>query len=180
MESDLFKQLEDKKKGCAKGKELLKQRLEDKDNKYIADFIKENWKKELVCCQNNLCPSCQAEISALKKGISACEEILNSQQNKCMANDKKPSTKSSSGSHKLNLQQREEESADTQTLIKQALSQRNKEILEIVDKLKIKHTKEHRGCGDPSECCFNRLDVLGWDFFEDLKKQLTTTSEGKE
>ena len=54
-----------------------------------------------------------------------------------------------------------------------------KEILEIVDKLKIKHTKEHRGCGDPSECCFNRLDVLGWDFFEDLKKQLTE-GEGKE
>ena len=63
--------------------------------------------------------------------------------------------------------------------LKQALSNRNQEILEIIDKLKIKHTKEHRGCGDPSECCFNRLDVLGWDFFKELKQQLTTEGEGK-
>ncbi len=32
------------------------------------------------------CDKCQAEISALKKGISACEEILNSQQNKMTSN----------------------------------------------------------------------------------------------
>jgi hypothetical protein len=62
----------------------------------------------------------------------------------------------------------------------QALSQRNQEILEMIEKLKIKHTKEHEGCGDPSECCFNGLDVLDWDFFKDLKKQLTTSEEGKE
>ncbi len=29
---------------------------------------------EVICGKQELCPSCQAEISALKKGISACEE----------------------------------------------------------------------------------------------------------
>jgi hypothetical protein len=110
----LKSELKEKEKGC--GTEIIdKVSCGDKLGTFVTQW---------------LCPSCKAEISALKKGISACEE-------------------------------------------------RNKEILEIVDKLKIKHTKEHRGCGDPSECCFNRLDVLGWDFFEDLKKQLTE-GEGKE
>ena len=122
MTLNLKTEIEKINQGCGKRFEISENRLAI-CGKYYYD------EKE-----QTLCPTCQAEISALKKGISACEE---------------------------------------------ALSQRNKEILEIIDKLKIKHTKEHRGCGDPSECCFNRLDVLGWDFFKDLKQQLTTEGEGK-
>lgn len=59
----------------------------------------------------------QAEISALKKGISACEEILNSQQTK-------PTSKLRLGNGKFfgerfTSNRNRDKTADTQTLIKQ-------------------------------------------------------------
>jgi hypothetical protein len=93
----------------------------------------------------------EAEISALKKGISACEEILNSQQN--------------TSTEEVGLRKPEmTPSADTQTLIKQALSKRNKEILEWLDN----YSKE------------NGEWYKYYVRIKDLKKQLTTTEDEEE
>ncbi len=77
--------------------------------------------------EQTLCPTCQAEISALKKGISACEE---------------------------------------------ALSQRNKEILEIID-----HEIE-----EEMKAIDKKVIRKTWDIVDELrylKRQLTTEGEGK-
>jgi hypothetical protein len=81
--------------------------------------------------EQTLCPSCQAEISALKKGISACEE-------------------------------------------------RNKEILEIIEKI----TSWTCKCGcitfDDKKCRMCGSDpAYGEIDYKELKQQLTTEGEGK-
>jgi len=70
--------------------------MENKPNYSLKDLLNELKEKEKGCnatidVTNDLirvacgdfetyCPTCQAEISALKKGIKACEEILNNQE----------------------------------------------------------------------------------------------------
>jgi hypothetical protein len=76
---------------------------------------------------------------------------------------------------------------DTQTLIKQALSQRNKEILEIIDK-RLKSWEEERN-KIYNDVYKNLLIGKQEDYqicqiveqeLKELKQQLTTTSEGKD
>jgi hypothetical protein len=154
----------------------------------------------------------KAKIEYIKKGISACEEILNSQQTKpcrALATTKKPDRTEDGSSYT------KDKTADTQTLIKQremliqkeinkfdedeseilmtlhqlcrncfdvgfkqALSQRNKEILEMLKK-KLKEVEEYRVW---DECDEDRKDgkigILE-DLIYELEQQLTN-SEGKE
>jgi hypothetical protein len=75
--------------------EQLKSELTEKE-KGCGLYIGENRIGNLLCGKNywlngqyafQFCPTCQAEISALKKGISTCEEILNQSQQKKTCGD---------------------------------------------------------------------------------------------
>ena len=127
-----------------------------------------------------LCPTCQAKIEYLKKGISACEEILNSQE--------KVSEVVSSNIEKSPVQTLQiikealtKVIEDTDAvklsvyslkilpvvdkLIKQALSQRNKEMKVKLDKWYSSWKKD-------------KTQEFWRDDFEELKQQLTTKEEG--
>ena len=212
---DLLNELKEKEKGCGKRFEISENRLAI-CGKYYYD------EKE-----QTLCPTCQAEISALKKGISACEEILNSQQIKKDNSEgsntdyletqntteevKKQEFKSGCvDNQSVDTEQEKAEGvvypkgdSDTspvQTLmkemshyksrcvdlmcendeLKQALSKRNKEILEIIEKITswtckcgciTFDDKKCRMCG--SNPAYGEID------YKELKQQLTE-GEGKE
>lgn len=174
-------ELTEKEKGC--GQEYC---LEDEDGYEI---------KHICGHQNRgFCDKCQAEISALKKGISACEEILNSQQNKMTSNQGMVSNPNltevnrTTGSADTEQEKAEgvvypkgdSDTSPVQTLIKQALSQRNKEILEIIEKI----TSWTCKCGcitfDDKKCRMCGSDpAYGEIDYKELKQKLTTEGEGK-
>ena len=75
----------------------------------------------------------KAEISALKKGISACEEILNSQQKTTKLGESVLANKNEYSFDLSSPKSYDECFADSQTLIQQAEKQRDKEILEVTN-----------------------------------------------
>jgi hypothetical protein len=91
------------------------------------------------------CPTCQAKIEYLKKGISACEEL-----------------EKEAGVLKHWITCQDLMINDMEKELKQALFQRNQEILEILNKYK------------------NTFCDLCEEDYQKLKKQLTTKEEGKE
>lgn len=113
----LKSELKEKEKGC--GTEIIdKISCGDKLGTFVTQW---------------LCPTCQAEISALKKGISACEE---------------------------------------------ALSQRNQEILEIIDKWETKQPIDQKYKMEKKGIFYNIYNVSELNL-QELKQQLTE-GEGKE
>jgi NAD-dependent SIR2 family protein deacetylase len=58
----------------------LKSELKEKEKGCNCENNYKTGDKLKVCGKNWYCPTCQAKIEYLKKGISAYEEILNSQQ----------------------------------------------------------------------------------------------------
>jgi hypothetical protein len=131
--SQLKAELKEKEKGC--GKEFY--------GKLVLKYF---------CGSVHLCPTCQAVIETYKKGISACEEILNSQQNK-----------SNLGCDDIETYQ-----AVFKEGYKQALSQRNKEILEIIDK-EIRFWKT-ANCGEERK----RTSLM---LLQELKQQFTNSEK---
>jgi hypothetical protein len=127
------------------------------------------------------CPTCQAKIEYLKKGISACEEILNSQQiqkdNSEGSNTDYLETQSTTEEvkkHEFKSGCVDNQSADTPTLIKQALSQRNQEILDKIEKL-----DGYIYCMVKNKDYLIVKKVKGGDFVkrEELKQQLNQPKE---
>jgi hypothetical protein len=191
--SQLKSELQEKEKGCGK-----------RFNYYgDGNFVNTICTMHGINCNGVYCPTCQAEISALKKGISACEEILNSQQNKnydvcdstssqALSKQRIVDTGSADTQEKLTSEGiYSTEVSPVQTLINQALSQRNKEILEIIDKFNFFESRAF-----DKEVYTASGDIKDWErFFNELKSELkerlinlkeiendtlTTTSEGKE
>ena len=144
----------------------------------------------------------EGEISALKKGISACEEILNQSQqlkSKVSGNSslsEEVQTKGIVGEFNNSVKETSVEtagnplgfsswSADIQTLIKQSLSQRNIEKQEVFQKLG-SHEPSHKEILEIIRNTYNEVITEFTDskrcceFKDELIKQLTTTSEGKE
>jgi hypothetical protein len=142
--TDLVKQLEDKKKGCGKTFNNL--------------ICGESYDSSYKPTRFLYCPTCQAKIEYLKKGISACEEILNSQEslNGNKANTSPTAPKNVEELSEVGCDRKSLSAPDTQTLIKQALSQRNQEILEIIERMMNKKEDE--------------TDVQIWG--EELKQQI--------
>jgi len=176
---DLLNELKEKEKGCGRKIHFL---------------AKEN--KQLFCGKDErYCWFCKEIISALKKGISACEEILNSQQNKMTSNQGMVSNPNltevnrTTGSADTEQEKAEgvvypkgdSDTSPVQTLIKQALSQRNKEILEIIEKI----TSWTCKCGcitfDDKKCRMCGSDpAYGEIDYKELKQKLTTEGEEKD
>lgn len=162
--------------------EQLKSELKEKE-KGCGDF---HCKKCSLKCGDTidgklyLCQTCQAEISALKKGISACEEILNSQQ-KCKGKGEKEKRECSTIQQVTNPFDFTSSPADNQTIIKQAEKQRDKEELDILVN-NIEQVKSFIKLNIPNVedkyiivNCFSGMIKRQMD----LEQQLTTKEEGK-
>lgn len=168
--------------------EQLKSELQEKE-KGCGKFTPTGWGEgdRIRCGKSNIfCPDCYAEISALKKGISACEEILNEKKTfigtvklckdtdfrgiDCITDGKEIGFEGCYNddvnhpdprpAHRIWIKPVHAEKL-YKLFSEQTLSQRNKEILEIIEKWYYEHDEVH---------------IMD---YEDLKQQLTTEGEGE-
>lgn len=160
----------------------LKAELKEKENELKRD---ENGE---ICLWEEERETIRKEISALKKGISACEEILNSQEslNGNKANTSPTAPKNVEELSEVGCDRKSLSAPDTQTLIKQALSQRNKEILEKLT-FEIKRQSAHRVINGNASEHDKRLFIHAEEIGREMERELVlriieqqlTNSEGE-
>ena len=141
------------------------------------------------------CDKCQAEISALKKGISACEEILNQSQQKMngerfVDDEQEQGLEQEVGSLETLSSNKKSDDNPTPVLFDDQLiecaknnfqkgkEQERKRILEIIDKWETKQPIDQKYKMEKKGIFYNIYNVSELNL-QELKEQLTTEGEGK-